>query len=94
MREMSKIFVYRENEFKINVELNTKAERHLDGKVWHTVTIAGLDKIKYFIKEEIEEKRLKMYLKMDVPIMIKEYVDIQLDGPTGIEKELAEMGYE
>jgi hypothetical protein len=94
MKTVSKEHKYRGEKFLISVELYTKAERRLDGMSWHTVRITSLDKMKYFITEEIEDKRLKMYLKMDVPIMISDYVDEALDGKTGLEAELEELGYE
>jgi hypothetical protein len=39
MKSVSKTFTYQEYEFKIEVEFNTKAERHPNGKRWHTVNV-------------------------------------------------------
>ena len=91
---LNKQYEYRGYTFNIGVELNTKAERHMNGKVWHTVIVNDMGFGSYYKKEEIENERLKMYLKMDVIYDIEKYVDEQLDGKKGIEKELAEMGYE
>ena len=92
--EMNKEYEYRGFKFNIKVKLNTKQERHIDGKIWHTVIINDMGMGSYYKTEEIEEKRLKMYLKMDVPIMIEKYVDEQIDGSIGIEKELKQLGFE
>ena len=91
--EMNKGYEYRGYIFNIGVELNTKAERHPGGKVWHTVTINDMGLGSFYKKEEIEDARLKMYLKMDVIYMINKYVDLQLDGGSEVEKMLSDLGY-
>lgn len=90
---MNKQYVYRDYTFNIKVELHTRAERHPGGRVWHTVIVNDMGMGSYYKKEEIEEKRLKMYLKMDVRYMIEEYIDEQIDGKKGIEKDLEDLGF-
>jgi len=91
---MNKEYKYRGSTFNIKVELYTSQERCIDGKKYHTVTVNDMGMGSFYKKEEIEEKFLKMYLKMDVPIIIEKYVDEQLDGAKGIEKELKDLGFE
>ena len=92
---LNKQHKYRGYTFNIGVELHTKAERHMDGKVWHTITVNDMGLGSYYKKYEVEgDVSLKINLRMDVPYNIERYVDELIDGKKGIEKDLADMGYE
>lgn len=89
---MRKFHKYRGYEFDISVELNTRAERRLNGIQWSTVTITDKSG-SYSKEEEIENQRLRLYLKMDVIFDIEKWVDEQKDGIKGLEQELKDLGY-
>ncbi len=54
MSKLNKEFEYKGYKFNTSVELNTRAERKINGKVWHTIITNCMDGNNYYQKEEIE----------------------------------------
>jgi hypothetical protein len=53
MGKVNKQFEYKGYKFNTSVELNTKAEKHIGGRIWHTVITNCLGGNNYYDKEEI-----------------------------------------
>ena len=77
---MEKEYKYRGHKF--NVEVFKKE------KETYTVSIQGITD-DFYIEENISTARLKMYLLMDVDILIKEYID----GPKEVDIMLSDLGF-
>ena len=54
MSKLNKQFEYKGYRFNTSVELNTRAERRPNGKVWHTIITNCMGGNNYYQKEEIE----------------------------------------
>ena len=54
MSKLNKEFDYKGYKFNTSVELNTRAERKPNGKVWHTIITNCMGGNNYYQKEEIE----------------------------------------
>jgi hypothetical protein len=77
---MEKEYKYRGHKFNVEV-FNREAGIY-------TVIIQGITD-DFYIEENISTARLKMYLKMDVDIIIKEYID----GPKEVDSMLSDLGF-
>jgi hypothetical protein len=89
---MNKQFEYRGYNFNIKVELNTKAERHPNGKKWHTVTVNCMDKDNYYKKREVEDDWLTMCIESE-EIQARRYVNEIIDGKPTPDKRLSQLGF-
>ncbi len=56
---MNKEFEYKGYKFNTSVELNTRAERKPNGKVWHTIITNCMGANNYYQKEEIETPQIE-----------------------------------
>ena len=54
MSKLNKEFEYKGYKFNTSVELNTRAERKINGKVWYTIITNCMDGNNYYQKEEVE----------------------------------------
>ena len=63
MSKLNKEFEYKGYKFNTSVELNTRAERNLNGKVWHTIITNCMDGNNYYQKEEIETFQIEEVVK-------------------------------
>jgi len=75
---MNKDFEYRGYVFTITVNLNTRIERCLGGKHWHTV-VTTCGKLNYHVTELVLENELKTYVE-ESEITIHKYIDDEIDG--------------
>ena len=55
---MDKQIEYKGYKFNVTVELNTKIEKCLNGKRFHTVRVNDLGPSNYYVKKEIEDSKL------------------------------------
>ena len=58
MKKYNKQFDYKGYKFNISVELNTSAERHPNGKVWHTIITNDMGATNYYQKQNVESNEL------------------------------------
>ncbi len=87
---MQKEYEYKGYFYRINVELNAKAERHIDGKQWDLVSI---DCYKVLAREKYVERdsllsRIKLF-----SLEVQSKIDDIDNKKTGFEKILADMGF-
>ena len=59
MAQLNKQFEYKGYQFNTSVELNTRAERRPNGKVWHTIITNCLGGNNYYQKEDVETFHLE-----------------------------------
>lgn len=63
MKKFNKQFEHKDYKFNTSVELNTRAERKLNGKVWHTIITNCLGGNNYYVKDEIETYQIEEYVE-------------------------------
>ncbi len=74
MSKLNKEFYYKGYRFNTSIELNTKVERILDGKVWHTIITNCMDGNNYYQKEVIETSQIEEYVQKHNK-SAEEYID-------------------
>lgn len=74
MAKLNKQFVYKRYNFNTSVELNTKAERSPNGKVWHTIITNCMDGNNFYLKDEIQTFQIEEYVEMHEQSAIN-YID-------------------
>lgn len=74
MRDLNKQFQYKKYNFNTSVRLNTRAERRIGGKVWHTIITNCMDGNNYYKKDEIETCQIEEYVKSHEQLAM-EYID-------------------
>lgn len=89
---MNKQFEYRGYEFNIKVELNTKIEKRIDGDRWHTVTTNCMGYDNYYVKDEVNDKLIVIYVQ-DAERIAKKYIDHKIDGEPSPDERLKELGF-
>jgi hypothetical protein len=89
---MNKEFEYRGFKFHIKVEFNTKTERRLDGETWHTIIVNCMDFDNYYVKEEVNDKLLELFIH-DCERIAKKYIDEKLEGKTTVNARLSKLGF-
>lgn len=89
---MKKIFEYNGRKFYINVKFNTKMEKHINGKVFHTVNIieSGYDK-KFEHNKEVEECDVLMTITQ-FENLAKEHINND-NHLTKLQKDLIIIGF-
>jgi len=92
MSVMNKEFDYRGYKFNIKVELNTRAERRMDGERWHTVTVNCMDFDNYYKKEEVKDRFLELCVQ-DAERLAKQYIDEKEDGKKPDDERLSALGF-
>jgi hypothetical protein len=89
---MDKEFEYRGYKFNINVKLNTKVEKRINGERWHTVTTSCVDFNNYYKKEEVKDKFLEVCVQ-DNERLVKQYIDEKEDGKRSAYECLSALGF-
>jgi hypothetical protein len=89
---MNKEFEYRGFKFNIKVEFNTKTERRLDGETWHTIIVNCMDFDNYYVKEEVNDKLLELFIH-DCERIAKKYIDEKLEGKATVNARLSKLGF-
>lgn len=90
---MDKEFEYKGYKFNIKVELNTKVEKGINGRKWHTVTINCMGYDNYYKKAEIQDELLRnTVVAMEAQAI--EYINVKGEvGKFEQEKLLEELGF-
>jgi hypothetical protein len=93
MKKFNKRFEYKGYKFNTSIELNTKAERKLNGKIWHTIITNCMDGNNYYQKEEIETFQIEEYVEKHNLSAI-EYIDkLTFVSETFEERLLSTLGF-
>jgi hypothetical protein len=92
INKMNKQFEYRDFNFNIKVELNTKVEKRIDGERWHTVTTNCMDGGNYYKKEEVNDKFLVPYI-LACERLAEKCIDEKIDGKSSPDARLSELGF-
>lgn len=74
MEKLNKQFTYKEYTFNIKIELKTKIEKRIGGKIWHTVTTNDMGAGSYYSKELVSDDLLESYISKCRELAY-EYVD-------------------
>jgi hypothetical protein len=61
MKKLNKEFEYKNYRFNTSIELNTKIEKRLNGKIFHTIITNCMGGSNYYQKEEIETHQIEEY---------------------------------
>jgi len=87
---MQKEYEYRGHFYRINVELNAKSERRMDGKQWDLVSI---DCYNVLVREKYVERDSVLSTIETFGLEVKSEIDNLYNEETGFEKILADMGF-
>jgi len=91
MKTMNKEFRYKDFVFNISVELNTKVEKRINGKRWHTITINDMRSDGYYKKQEVLSNQLETEIdKLKIAAM--DFVDSD-ERYTSDEQLLLKLGF-
>lgn len=63
MSKLNKEFEYKTYKFNISVDLNTKVEKRMNGKKWHTIITNCMGGNNYYQKQEVETYQLEEAVK-------------------------------
>ena len=74
MSKLNKEFEYKGYKFNTSVELNTKIEKKINGKIWHTIITNCMGSNNYYQKDEIETYQIEEYVQKHKKLVI-EYID-------------------
>ena len=74
MPKLNKEFEYKSYKFNTSVELNTKIEKKINGKIWHTIITNCMGSNNYYQKDEIETYQIEEYVQKHKKLVI-EYID-------------------
>ena len=89
MEKMTKSYEYRGYSYIIEIILNTRAEKRIDGERWHTIILCGTPAEK---QEEVRDKYLEITLE-DFERFAKKYVDKIIDGVPLATDRLSKLGF-
>ena len=87
MSKLNKEFDYKTYKFNTSIELNTKVEKRLNGKRWHTIITNCMDGNNYYKKDEIETFQIEEYVEKHKQLAI-EYIDKLTYKPQSFEEQL------
>ena len=92
MKEYNQIFVYKEAQFNINVKLNHKIEKRINGDRFHLVTINHMGTANWITTKETLTNDLQetIYLVKDQAMA---WIDERTPLPSLEEKILLKMGF-
>ena len=74
MSKLNKEFEYKGYKFNTSVELNTKIEKKIMVKRWHTIITNCMGSNNYYQKDEIEPYQIEEYVQKHKQSVI-EYID-------------------
>ena len=89
---MNKEFEYRGYRFNINVKFNTRVEKKIGGKRWHTIITNDMGVSNYYIKNEAEDDFLILFVE-SAERLAKEWVDKRIDNTQSTDERLIELGF-
>lgn len=92
MKKYSKIYEYKKYKFNISVELNTKVERGLNGKKYHTVILNDMGATNFYIKELVLDETLLSYIDVCIA-KAKLFVDERSEVISKTEQNLLSDGF-
>jgi hypothetical protein len=87
MSKLNKEFEYNGYKFNTSVELNTKTERRMNGKRWHTIITNCMGSNNYYQKDEIETFQIEEYVEKHKQLAIN-YIDKLTYQPRSFEEKL------
>lgn len=87
MSKFNKEFEYKGYKFNTSVELNTKVEKRINGKKWHTIITNCLGANNFYTRDEIETFQIEEYVKLHYE-MVTTYVDRLTYKPNSFEEQL------
>lgn len=91
-KQYNKVFEYKGRKFNIQVVLDSKVEKKLDGDVWHEVTVNDMGFSNYYNRELILSDDLPRYIKARI-----EDIKLFVDKPLNVSKTeqiLLDLGFE
>lgn len=91
MKSYNKEFEYKGYRFNIKVELNTKIEKQLDGKLWHTIAVNDMGPSNYYRKFDVLDFDLTTGISNAID-HAKAHVDDKTQLSTA-EKTLINLGF-
>jgi hypothetical protein len=62
MQQYTKGFRHKGYVFMTSITLNTKAEKRINGKIWHTIITKDMGVTDYYVKDEITDDMLKEFI--------------------------------
>lgn len=94
MPKLNKEFEYKSYKFNTSVELNTKIEKKINGKKWHTIITNCTGSNNYYQKDEIETYQIEEYVQKHKQSVI-EYIDKLTHKPQQSFEEqlLSDLGF-
>ena len=98
-RSFRMFFTYKECSFVVVVDMNTSAERNINGRRWHTIEVAQIDVQKgeprgYYQKDEVQDDLLFISLEERIA-QAKQHIDALIENKlTATEQQLIDMGFE
>lgn len=92
MKSMIKECEYRGYKFDIEVRLNTRVEKKIDGERWHTVITTIMDIANYCEKEEVKDEFLELFV-FEAEKSAKKCIDEKEDGKKPIHQRLSALGF-
>jgi hypothetical protein len=87
MAKFNKEFEYKDYKFNTSIELNTKIEKRLNGKRFHTIITNCLGGNNYYQKDEIETFQIEEYVEKHKKSAI-DYIDKLTYKPQSLEEQL------
>jgi len=89
MEKMTKKYEYRGYAYTIEIILNTRVEKKINGERWHTIILCGTPTEK---QEDVRDKYLEMTIE-DFERFAKKYVDKIIDGVPPASDRLSKLGF-
>lgn len=87
MSKLNKEFDYKGYKFNTSVELNTRMERRMSGRRWHTIITNCIGSNNYYQKDEIETFQIEEYVEKHKRLAI-DYIDKLTYKPQSFEEQL------
>lgn len=92
-KEFNKEFEYKGYKFNTSIKLNTKIEKKIYGKIWHTITTNCMGSINHYQKDEIETHEIEEYVEKHKQSAI-DYIDKLTYKPQSFEEQiLSKLGF-
>ena len=93
MSKLNKEFDYKGYKFNTSIELNTKIEKRIDGKRWHTIITNCMGGNNYYQKEDIETFQIEEAVEKHKQNAI-DYIDkLTYEKKSFEEMLLSELGF-
>lgn len=90
---MNKEFEYRGYKFNINVKLNSRNGKRVNGKRWHEITTNSMNFDPYCKKEEeVRDEFLELRVSA-IEVEVQEHIDNRIDKTNNTDKRLSDLGF-